>query len=217
MLLNGVLKVAKLGAILPKLIRTCSTVPLEPIKSVPSVPHDPRDPDFLTIYRFPHIVKVLTFTQFKIYQTTLTLFGILPFGAYLHVKELIHPQVLQGFLGVSLFSVGVLLLSGERARRIIGGVYFNSKTEEVKISHLSFWGSRVDQVFHVQDIQLASETSQPVDSALWAVNFYDEAYRQLLISTKYGTIYNAKYFNHVFGTELEDTHQRGGDHDEDES
>ncbi|TRY73310.1 hypothetical protein TCAL_02241 [Tigriopus californicus] len=207
MLLNRVLKVSHLRSLVPKLVRTYSTVPVDPPKAIPSVPHDPREPRFLTIYRFPHILKVLTFTRFKIYQTSLTLFIFLPFGALLQYREAIHPLIFQGLLGVSLFSVGVLVLAGERARRIIGGAYFDPETNEVKISHLSFWGSRVDSVFRVQDIQLASDTSQPVDSTLWAVNFNDEAYRQLLISTKYGTIYNARYFNHVFGTELEDTDQ----------
>lgn len=125
------------------------------VKNLRNKPLKPRpvDPDYLMIYKYPGIESVRTISRMKFF----CLFGnglMIPCCLGLEYFEYVEPYsslifaILGGSLTVSLSLVGILL------NRFIGIIYYNAKTDIVKIASLSYKGLRIDD--HVPRNQLTS-------------------------------------------------------------
>lgn len=126
--------------------------------------------EWLTVYRFPHIVAVRVFCRFKIYQTVLTVV----FSVMYALSHVSHASAASSGLlyatGVSLFTTMALYVVGNILRRVVGFIYLSPDETRVKIAHIDFWGKRRD---HEVDVK-------------YIVPLYDSAeflrFRQLFIS-----------------------------------
>ena len=113
----------------------------------------------------------------------------------------IFPLQLQTATVGSLLALMVLSCFGEVARRFVGFVYYHPERREVKVAHLTFWGSRQDTVVPLESVIPVSETTESPRSLVWAVHFYDEHLGRKLICTRLGGIKNRSYFAEIFGYE----------------
>ena len=93
----------------------------------------------------------------------------------------------------------MLYASGEIARKLVGIIYFNPDTKKVKISHLSFFGGRVDEIVDRDEILTVSEANEDVRKRIWSLKFVPESGRgQLFMSTRHGRIFNQEMFYQIF-------------------
>ena len=99
--------------------------------------------DWVTIYRFPHMVSIRTFTRFKVYQVYTTA-CIAVATTVAHMMGYAGSMELTYITGASLFAMLSLYVVGNILRRVIGFVYVSHDGKHVKLSHLDFWGRRVD-------------------------------------------------------------------------
>jgi len=86
--------------------------------------------------------------------------------------------------------------------RLIGIIYVSNKDEGVvRVAHLTFWGSRMDEVSLKSDFQPFSDSSEQLNDAYLHVKRYsDDSGKPLYITLKYGEIYEIKEFESIFGT-----------------
>jgi len=147
--------------------------------------------NFQMIYRFPYVVPAKVICRLKLYQTGIVsvLSGVSILGGY----DVFVPLVVGS---VSLVMLGVM---GEFFRKLIGAVYLNSHKNQVKISHLDFFGNRKDVFVNIDDIVPISSTNETPSDPYVKIFFSDEKRRPLLISLKYGKVLDEKTFQEVFG------------------
>jgi TMEM70/TMEM186/TMEM223 protein family len=147
--------------------------------------------NFQMIYRFPYVVPAKVICRLKLYQT-----GIV--SAFTAVSFFCGYDVFVPLVvgSVSLVMLGVM---GEFFRKLIGAVYLNSHKNQVKISHLDFFGNRKDVFVNIDDIVPISSTNETPSDPYVKIIFSDEKRRPLLISLKYGKVLDEKTFQEVFG------------------
>ena len=147
--------------------------------------------NFLMIYRFPYVVPAKVICRLKLYQT-----GIVSISTAVSIfcgYDVFVPLVVGS---VSLVMLGVM---GEFFRKLIGAVYLNSHTNQVKISHLDFFGNRKDIFETIDNIVPISSTNETPSDPYVKIFFTDEKRRPLLMSLKYGKVLDDQAFQEVFG------------------
>ncbi|XP_063853665.1 transmembrane protein 186-like [Scylla paramamosain] len=111
-------------------------------------------------------------------------------------KSLTHngvlpPSAFPVTLAVGTLALGMLGIMGEAFRRVIGILYLSDDEQLVKISHLSFFGRRIDVVLPIQDIVPLSDSGERVSDAFF------------VLSLRFGGVVDASGFEKVFGKCLE--------------
>lgn len=121
---------------------------------------DVTQEEWLTIYRFPHIVAVRIFSRFKFYQTAATItFALASVKSHLTASTIasntyIYVTVFSAFTTVALYIVGNVM------RRVIGFAYISRDHSRVKLAHMTFWGRRTDRIFDTKFIVPLNESSE---------------------------------------------------------
>ena len=113
--------------------------------------------EWLTIYRFHHMVPIRLFCRFKIYQTAFTVsVGLISLLS--HLLEVGPTSALIPVLAVSAFTTLSLYIVGHILRHFIGFVYLSPDQKWVKIAHIDFWGRRQNHVLSVSHIVALKES-----------------------------------------------------------
>jgi hypothetical protein len=116
--------------------------------------------EWTIIYRFKYIVAAKVLQKAKMYQTLLTVglggWTVVSFGLNL------GPGPWSLFLStlVSAFTLTMLVVVGHICRRLVGFAYLSKSGDLVKISHLSFYGKRVNTVIPTTEFLPFSMTSK---------------------------------------------------------
>ena len=152
----------------------------------------PVEKGYSQIYRFPWIVHVHTLCRVKILQTAIVV-GAIPICALYAVDEI------QSFLFVGGFTLFMLYLMGEVCRRFVGIVHYHPVKKRVCISHLNFWGKRVDSFYDLPDVVPLTDSETNLNDIYAVARIYSEPKRRFWISLRYGKVLNNELFEEVFG------------------
>ena len=149
---------------------------------------------FKPVYKLPYIAHARVLCRLKLYQTAIivTLTG----GSLITQTDLFLPLVL---CTVSLTMLGIM---GEFFRKLIGVVYLNPVTNDVKIAHLNFWGNRKDIVHHMSEIVPPCDIGENISDAYVKLSFVDKSLPTLYLSVKHGQILDKELFSRVIGEQL---------------
>jgi len=164
----------------------------------PGLAEEEEKNKFVTVYKFPYLAPAVLFTKFKIAQTALVTGILLPFYVYQGAIGAEHPNTVTAVLGLSSFATASMLGMGEVARRFVGFIYYCEETDEVKLSHLTFWGKRADKFLCRDDILSLSEVDEDPNKWLWRVHFKDSGQKPLFMSTRKGGVVHQRYFRRIF-------------------
>jgi len=156
-----------------------------------------RFPGYKPVYRFPHIVFVRALCRLKIYQTLLNLV-VAPGAIFTCSLGLIPPASAGMLIGVCSGATAMVFLSGEIFRRIVGFIYLNEEKNGVIISHLSWWGYRIDVEVSLSDIVPLAEASESGQDSFFWLTFFSSKQR-FLVFTRFGGIQDQIDFEKIFG------------------
>jgi len=157
-----------------------------------------RYPGYKTVYRSPLIIAMHVACRLKLYQTALTAV-LLPVSAGLLFIGGIAPASFGAVAGVSTLATVMLFLSGEIFRRTVGMIYICPEKKNVIISHLSWWGGRVDFSCEISEIIPPGQEGERMDDVYWKIRFYDSE-EYFFISTRFGGILRSSDLKEIFGT-----------------
>ena len=147
--------------------------------------------EFIPAYMFPGIRVARMICKLKLAQT-----GVVACIAGVSIATNTEVELLLASGGIALVMLGIM---GEFFRKLIGIIYLDPKTDRVKISHLNFWGNRVDKIFNVNDIIPISDTKEVANNIFVKLQFYDKDLKPLYLSIKLGKILDKKSFHRVVG------------------
>ena len=120
-----------------------------------------RDPnyDWVRFYRYNYIKPSAFVTRAKIYQTAFAV-GVFGWSVSRYMNNLSTWDELLKINCLTGFALVVLVVMGNLARRVVGICYADAKHPDlVRISHLSFFGRRIDRVVKLKDISALSDTN----------------------------------------------------------
>ncbi|KAI9563012.1 hypothetical protein GHT06_010469 [Daphnia sinensis] len=147
--------------------------------------------NFKPVYKLPYIVHARVLCKLKLYQTAVVL--CLTGASVATQAELFIPLTI---CTVSLTMLGIM---GEFFRKLIGIMYVNPTTDEVKIAHLNFWGNRKEMIRPINDIVPPSDIGENISDAFVKFTFVEKSTPNLYLSVKYGHILDKHLFQRVVG------------------
>ncbi|KAL1452852.1 hypothetical protein WDU94_007040 [Cyamophila willieti] len=103
------------------------------------------DPDFKVIYRYPSIDYVRAISRSKVYALFANCITV-PLTYILEHNEILAPQATLLMLGFGCSLVISTSLTGLFLWKFIGIIYYNKKTDMVKIAYLTYMGERADDI-----------------------------------------------------------------------
>lgn len=154
-------------------------------------------PEYKPFYRLPSIVGLRILSRVKIAQTCFTL-AILPPLYYYHEAGMVTTWQLQLSIGTATFALFMLYTMSFFLRRVVGAMYLHRDGDVLKVSHLTFWGSRRDTVLPVMDVIPLSEGSNKAEDVLMKLERYTT--KDILYFTlRFGRVIDVEAFENVFG------------------
>lgn len=153
---------------------------------------------FQIIYKFPFIRLARAVCRVKIYQTLLSSLAV-PGTGYLAYVGYVNTNVFATAVIVNGFACVMLYVMGGIFQRIVGHIYYNTGSDLVKVSHLTFWGGRKDIEIPTTDIVPLSDTGDnPTDIYVHLLR-YSQSNFSLYLCLRFGGIVDYQTFYHVFG------------------
>eukprot|EP00057_Strongylocentrotus_purpuratus_P034754 XP_796429.1 PREDICTED: transmembrane protein 186-like [Strongylocentrotus purpuratus] len=153
--------------------------------------------EYKPFYRLPYIVGLRILSRVKIAQTCFTL-AILPPLYYYHEAGMVSTWQLQLSIGTATFALFMLYTMSFFLRRVVGAMYLHRDGDVLKVSHLTFWGSRRDTVLPVMDVIPLSEGSNKAEDVLMKLERYTT--KDILYFTlRFGRVIDVEVFENVFG------------------
>lgn len=150
--------------------------------------------EFEPVYKLPFIVTARIICRLKLYQTVIVL-GLA--GTSIATQaDLLIP------LSLCTVSLAMLGTMGEFFRKLIGIIYVNPATYEVKIAHLTFWGNRKDVYYHMNEIIPPVDNGENLSDTYVKLAFVDKSISPLYLSVKHGHVINKELFDKVIGGAL---------------
>lgn len=153
--------------------------------------------NFEVIYRFPYIVHMHLLSRFKIYQTGFSVAAV-PLCYAMHSNGLLSLEVCHYVVFYSIVACAMLYVFSFYLRRLVGIIAYNSTDDLVKVSHLTFWGSRKDIFLHVKNIVPLSDMSDNPNDIFVKFQQYDSK-DVLFLVLKFGEIKDMEKFQLVLG------------------
>jgi len=149
---------------------------------------------FKPVYKFTYISHAKVLCRLKLYQTAIV---VCLTGANIVTQtDLVFPLVL------CTVSLTMLAIIGEFFRKLIGILYVNPDTNEVKISHLNFWGNRKDVIRHMNEIIPPCEIGENISDTYVKLSYVDKSLPTMYLSVKYGQILDKQMFTRLIGEEF---------------
>jgi hypothetical protein len=84
--------------------------------------------------------------------------------------------------------------------KLVGIIYVTDQDPDiVRISHMTFWGTRKDEIYMKSDIIPFSELPDNISDTYINLKTYSDPANSLHLTIKHGTIYDAERFYDIFG------------------
>ncbi|XP_042235747.1 transmembrane protein 186-like [Homarus americanus] len=154
--------------------------------------------NFEIIYKFPYIRLAHALCRLKIYQTGLTGLAVPGAGYFVFLGSL-DPGSFVAVVVINGLAFLMLYVMGEIFRRTVGHVYYDSRSNLVKVSHLTFWGGRKDVHIPSSDIVPLTDTSDNLADIYVRLLRYSQPKFSLFLWLRFGGIIDYQKFNSVFG------------------
>lgn len=155
-----------------------------------------QESEFKPVYMFPYINAARLICRLKLYQT-----GLIVSVAGVSIVTETNVDLILATSSLALVMLGVM---GEIFRKLIGIIYVDPATERVKISHLNFFGNRIDRIVKLQDIVAVSDTDEVSNDVLVKLKFYEKTLSPLYLNIRHGKIIDETLFKHVVLGSAED-------------
>lgn len=127
---------------------------------------------FKPIYLFKHIIVARVLSRLKIYQTGITLF-LVPYSSFLYLNEVTSVEVITGIFSLATVATISLYVISGFTQNIVGIISVSNDDKNVRISRLTFWGKRVDEVFKADEIIPFSESDEEIKKDIYKIiKFY---------------------------------------------
>jgi hypothetical protein len=142
-------------------------------------------------------VKVLS--RLKIYQTGFMV-CLIPISTYVYYTEQATLLTIESCLGLAGLATVSLYAISRYIQQIIGMISVNEDMSKVMISHLSFWGKRVDEVYKTEEIVPFSETGEDQVYDIYRKMAFFNNDKSLYLFLTGGKVYNKEKFESIFGS-----------------
>lgn len=96
----------------------------------------------------------------------------------------------------------MLYVFGNIFRRVVGFAYINDERDMVKVSHLTFWGQRQDEIIDLMDLFPLADTTERLDNAYTTLERISNVKDYYYLSLRFGQIPDKKLFEETFGINL---------------
>nr|XP_002734577.1 PREDICTED: transmembrane protein 186-like [Saccoglossus kowalevskii] len=155
------------------------------------------DDEFTVIYKLPFIRALRSFSRVKILQTAITVASIPPL-LYCYNSDIISLYATMYSLSLAGFATLMLYSTSFYSRRIIGVMAINTDLTMLRVSHLTFWGHRVDFTIPVVNVVPSLEVGDRPHETLRKFKKYgsDEL---MYYTLRFGYILDKEKFEYVFG------------------
>lgn len=140
----------------------------------PSQTEPEQEDPVKVLYTFPNIKLARNVTKLKFFQTAVVV-ACTPSVVGAYMNGVVPYVQFMSSMGIIIFSTTFLYIIGETIRKVICILKYNKKTDEVIISHLTFFGRRRDIVLPVSKIVPVSDSSEDVKDTYVRVNTYDKS------------------------------------------
>ncbi|KAL1494161.1 hypothetical protein ABEB36_009805 [Hypothenemus hampei] len=127
---------------------------IEPQHGVHEIPKD-----YKTIYKFPLIKYFGLVNRLKVYHTVATVASSIGSTTLLSF-ELITTDFYITLNGIGLAGCLMFYSLGFAANKFIGFIYYNEKSEMIRVAYVDFWGRRQDVEIPSKDVVPRSEVSE---------------------------------------------------------
>ena len=154
------------------------------------------------LYKYPKIKYMRLFSRLKTYQIIFMACMCYPLYTS-YIEDLItKPVFISGLTGCVGTSVAFILFS-YFSMRVVGQLAINESENAIRISRLTFYGSRVEDYFNVDDILPWTDMSMDNDIRKVFQRLYLQSEKgrvsTYLYSLKYGRLSNKHLFYGVLG------------------
>lgn len=119
-------------------------------------------------------------------------------GAALHNTGAVSTPGLAAFVGIGSLATIMLYVMSTFFRRVVGIIGMNTNEEKVRISHLTFWGRRRDNVFDVSEIVPLSDLSVKPNDIFQVIQFYENP-EKFFWFHRHGKNTDAEAIQRIFG------------------
>ncbi|KAI3352316.1 hypothetical protein L3Q82_005283 [Scortum barcoo] len=153
---------------------------------------------YTMIYTLPHIKLLRAVSRLKLLQTTITVV-ILPPVFYFYLQGDVSLFLVSYTTGIALFAGVMLYTASHFLRRVVGMMYLDPSQAMLKVSHLTFWGSRNDIYLPVSDVMTIADTGDPMNEKILKLKRYSSP-QTFYFSTHFGRVVDRQGFEKVFGT-----------------
>ncbi|XP_015928993.1 transmembrane protein 186 [Parasteatoda tepidariorum] len=149
------------------------------------------------VYRYRFIITAGILNRFKLYQTVVSAVFI-PISSILYHYGAVEFSVVKVFIGCGVLAGLTLYPITWFFRKLIGIIFVSEDNRIVKVSHLSFWGKRINIVVPTENIIPLTDCEYNPKDIYVRFQRYDVK-DVLFFTLKYGEVLNKEKFQHVFG------------------
>lgn len=153
---------------------------------------------YTMIYDLPTITVLRTLSRLKLIQTGVTAV-ILPPVYYYYLQGDVTPFLLYSSTGIAVFAAFMLYVISHFARRVVGRMYLDTTGSTLKVSHLTFWGSRNDVYMPVKDVMTITDTGDSPEEVILLLRRFSKS-ETMYYSTRIGRVVDRTGFQKVFGS-----------------
>lgn len=153
---------------------------------------------YTMIYTLPHIKLLRAVSRLKLLQTAITVI-ILPPVFYFYLQGDVSLFLVSYTTGIALFAGVMLYTASHFLRRVVGMMYLDPSQATLKVSHLTFWGSRNDIYLPVSDVMTIADTGDPMNEKILKLKRYSSP-QTFYFSIHFGRVVDRPGFEKVFGT-----------------
>ncbi|XP_078610825.1 transmembrane protein 186-like [Branchiostoma floridae x Branchiostoma japonicum] len=157
-----------------------------------------KDKEYDVVYRFPYMQILAAVSRLKIAQTTLMVFMI-PITVTVAVEGDASWATANSVIGLGIFSTIMLYAMSEYLRKFIGVVSINQSGDTVKLSHLNFWGRRVETYVDINNVVPMTETGDKEGELFKKFKLYDSDLT-LYYTLRVGHILDKEKLGLILGT-----------------
>lgn len=150
------------------------------------------------IYSLPHIKLLRAVSRLKLLQTGITML-LLPPVYYMYSQGDASYLLVSYSTGIAAFAAVMLYSASHYLRRVVGMMYLDESQTTLKVSHLTFWGSRKDVCLPVTDVMTLGDTGDSIGETILTLKRYSSS-ETLYFSTRLGRVVDRQAFEKVFGT-----------------
>lgn len=165
------------------------------------IPDTNNRQDWVTVYSFDHIKTAVILCKAKIWQTFITV-GCAASSTHAYLAGSSDLELLLKTTAVCTFACVMLYVFGNVFNKLIGFAYISHDQKWLKLSHLTFWGRRMNITMPVEDLlPLPSDSSAKIYRVMYQES---DLKTRLILPVIYCTVQDPDLFELCFKINLND-------------